>query len=303
MSLGTFALSLLLSACGSSAPEEAPEAPEAAAAKTPPAAPAGEAKAKARPKPNRPPVERVARFEIPLGAYGVDDIAALQDAVEAAWREALPEAEIPADSEPNAWKCRRGTTWAVEGAEAEFTVFERHADPDCAGEVETWDVAWTTHTDAPPTTREGGGALRFLLAGNAQVWDGGDWAEDHYTIHRLDGGRSGGAFPHDDAWLASQAPDGVTVGKKAVFDSRRWNLAKVDFGEEKVIVEAEHWTCDGSDTFVAGALVFRTNQRGDDGHARATEAFEAFAAALVEALGDKIGDKTTSPRHALSCAG
>jgi hypothetical protein len=327
-------LALILGGCFGSSSESKPETPtEQQASKKSPAGKAKKARganaAKAKTKTKtkvKAPVIRTGRFRIPLAKLADDDVAGLKDAVMAAWDKTggatksdkkKDDAEaIDNTSFPKPWKCRRTTVWDVAAKDGATTpqvrLFERLPDPSCdqtEDKIERWELSLRYAFDDKPKTRDGGGEFRYLMSGLDLDLAADAWDESYSHVFRRDSGKLEVAFPHDDAWLGEQLPEGTTLTeKKAVLNSERWALAKIDVAGEQITVEVERWACRDGDAFASAEILFRTNKR-QPGHTTTTpknvlvtEKIRAFADALTAELGDRVGGEGNVTAAGLTCS-
>lgn len=317
-------LALLIGCSGSDAPTQPPTRPAAGAkeakeakARKPKKAPAAEegdeAEGDEADDASHAPIVRTARFTIPV--KDASDPAAIAKVVHAAWEKSAKEADAPESeaAEPKAWKCRKVGAWEVAGAnDPTLVLYERLNTTTCDAAdaaAERWELGLRYAVTAKPEERGEGGKLRFVLATQDFDREADAWRERFGLFFRQQSTKEApGAFPHDDAWLKEQLPEGVTLGgKKGTAIGSRWALGTLLVAGEKVTVELERLSCDGK---TPGAeVVFRTNKRGP-GHTNAspkdvmvTEKFKAFADAVAAELGANAGGDGAGTKAVLTCGG
>lgn len=313
-------IALLVGCSGSSSEPSTPEKPTAAKKNSKLAKAKNKPKAKKPGKAKRPevPVMRTARFEIPLSAFDPEKLEELRAKIVAAHAASQgDDAKSPDEKASQAWKCRVADIYEVEGEGAQHLRLVRRLDnPECTGDVaesKKWEVAYKLFPEEKPADRKGGGEFDFQMLSELHPYDPGKstWGKGFAKIFKTDtSGTDGQPYPHDDAWLGTQLPEGSTLsGKKGSVDSRRWAVVSLPVAGEKLTVEAETWSCRGKDEPVGAILAFRSEKKAKDHSPNdpkdvaVHEKLEAFAAALAKELGDEVGGTGLDDAKAIACGG
>jgi hypothetical protein len=266
-----------------------------------------------RPEPvDRAPVLRNGRFRIPLKSLTEADLGKVREAIKAAQAAVKrPDDEViePATKQ---WKCRQTTAYEVNGAESkpQLFLYERFDKPDCFDESATrekWEANLRYVTGDRPDKRDQGGKFPFTFAGEDYDLKGDTFQRGFAAVYELESGKGVGGFEQGDEFLASQLPEGLELGGKAVTMGDRWSVGVAMVAGEKITVEGERWRCVGDKKAVSAELIFRTNKRAA-GHTPntpkdvvVTEKVRAFAQKIAEELGDLAGGTGNVTAAAASC--